>query len=293
MPDRFRSCTPDRPGRDVSHLPRAGSGHPTHPATAPTRRDASRDPIGSEQRIAQGAWHECDGIPPERPAGGTGSRDHGARAAHLHRSHPGFAAGNPTSPAGAPDGRAVELPGLRPAPDRRASRPGLVDGRRRRQPVHGLRHGLRRPVRRPRAPARAGCDRGAARRRHPVRHAVRGQRRRGRAPPGPVRAAPVAVHQLGHRGDHGCHPRRSRGDRPGEDRQGRGRLPRPPRRGDDLDEAAAVRGRSGGRSARDPSDRGDHASGARRHDRRPVQPRRRARARAGGRTTSPRSSSNR
>ena len=40
-----------------------------------------------------------------------------------------------------------------------------------------------------------------------------------------------------HRGDDGCHPRRPWRHRSGQDRQGRGRLPRPPRRGDDLDEA--------------------------------------------------------
>ena len=38
------------------------------------------------------------------------------------------------------------------------------------------------------------------------------------------------------------------GHRAGQDRQGRGRLPRPPRRGDDLDEAAARPGRPGRRA---------------------------------------------
>ena len=50
-----------------------------------------------------------------------------------------------------PARRAVELPGLRPAPDRRPPRAGLADGRRRRQRVRRLRHGLRRAVRRPHA----------------------------------------------------------------------------------------------------------------------------------------------
>ena len=66
----------------------------------------------------------------------------------------------------------------------------------------------------------------------------------------PLRAADVALHQLRHRGDDGRHPRRQGRDRPGPDRQGRGRLPRPPRRGDDLDEAAARPGRAGRRADR-------------------------------------------
>ena len=79
---------------------------------------------------------------------------------------------------------------------------------------------------------------------------VRGQRRRRRAAGRALRPADVAVHQLRHRGDDGRHPRRPWRHRPGEDRQGRGRLPRPPRRGDDLDEAAARRGRAGRRARR-------------------------------------------
>ena len=67
-----------------------------------------------------------------------------------------------------------------------------------------------------------------------------------------LRAADVAVHQLRHRGDDGRHPRRPRRHRSRQDRQGRGRLPRPSRRGDDLDEAAARRGRSGRRADRRP-----------------------------------------
>ena len=72
-------------------------------------------------------------------------------------------------------------------------------------------------------------------------------------------------------------------DRAGQARQGRGRLPRPPRRGDDLDEAAGVRGRSGRRAERRPRHRGHHPSGARRHDRHPLQRPRGARAGAAGR----------
>ena len=64
-----------------------------------------------------------------------------------------------------------------------------------------------------------------------------------------LRPADVALHELRHRGDDGRHPGRQGGDRPGQDRQGRGRLPRPPRRGDDLDEAAARPGRPGRRTA--------------------------------------------
>ena len=58
-----------------------------------------------------------------------------------------------------------------------------------------------------------------------------------------LRAADVALHQLGHRGHDGRHPRRQGRHGPGQDREGRGRLPRPPRRGDGVDEAAARRGR--------------------------------------------------
>ena len=74
---------------------------------------------------------------------------------------------------------------------------------------------------------------------------VRARRRGRRAAPRPLPAAHVALHELRHRGDDGRHPRRQGGDRARPHRQGRGRLPRPPRRGDDLDEAAARPGRPG------------------------------------------------
>ena len=185
--------------------------------------------------------------------------DHRARAGGVLRPDGRFAAGDRPGPQGAAPRRAVELPGLRPASDRRASGAGVMDGGRRRQPLHRLRHGLRRALRRPLQPDRAAGDRGAARQRHVVRHAVRVQRRRRRDARRPVRARHVALHELGHRGDDGRDPRRPWRDRPREDREGRGRLPRPPRRGDDLDEAADRRRRPGRCAVGGPGDRGHHA----------------------------------
>ena len=164
-----------------------------------------------------------------------------------------------------PLGRAVELPGIRPASDRGAQGPGRVDGRRRRQSLRRLRPGLRRPVLRPLQPGRAPGDRAPTRRRHLVRHAVRVERRRRRDARGALQPADVAVHQQRHRGDDGRHPRRAWLHRSRQDRQGRGRLPRSSRRGDDLDEATDQRGRPGRRTARHPGNRGHHARRARRH----------------------------
>ncbi len=148
-------------------------------------------------------------------------------------------------PQGDAGGRPVELPGLRATPHRRAPRVGLADDRRRRQRVRRLRHGLRRAVRRTHASGGAACRRSPARSRHALRHAVRARRRGGRAAGRPLRAADVASDQLRDRGDDGCHPPRPWRHQAGQDRQGRRRVPRPPRRGDDLQQAAARQGRAG------------------------------------------------
>ena len=158
---------------------------------------------------------------------------------------------------------------------------GRPHGRRRRQRVRRLRHGLRRPLRRSHAPGGAGGRAGPARRRHAVRDAVRARRRGRRAAGRPLRAADVALHQLGHRGDDGRHPRGQGVDRPRPHRQGRGRLPRPPRRGDGVDEAAARPRRPGRRAGRRAGHGGAHQGRPRRHDRDPVQ--RPGGARAGAR----------
>ena len=160
----------------------------------------------------------------------------------------------------------LELPVLRPASDRRPPGAGRVDGRRRRQPLHRLRHGLRRAVRRAHATRSCAPRSSATRRRHPVRDAVRAERRGRRAARRALRPADVAVHQLRHGSHDGRDPRRPRDHRPGQDRQGRGWLSRPPRRGDDLDEAVARPGRSG-RSRRHsvPATAGITAARARRH----------------------------
>ncbi len=66
-------------------------------------------------------------------------------------------------------------------------------------------------------------------------------------------------------------------DRPGQDRQGRGRLPRASRRSDDLDETAARRRWTGGRTALGARHGRHHQGHRRRHDRHPLQRRRCAR----------------
>ena len=149
--------------------------------------------------------------------------------------------------------------------------------RRRRQRVRRLRHGLRRAVRRAHASRGAPCRGGAARRRHALRHAVRARRRRGRAARRALRPADVAPDQLGHGSDDGRHPPRPGRHQAGEVGEGRGRLPRPPRRGDDLEQAAARQGGSGRRPELGAAVRRDHAGDDRRRDRHPVQRRRRAR----------------
>ena len=154
-----------------------------------------------------------------------------------------------SGPQGPPARRAVELPGLRPAPDRRPPRLRRADGRRRRQRVRRLRHGLRRPVRRPHAPGRA-------------RGPSQAQLDDGTLYVTPCELDAEVAELLADR--YGLPMWRftnsgteatmdairvaKGGDRPGPHRQGRGRLPRPPRRGDDLDEAAARPGRPGRRA---------------------------------------------
>ena len=177
----------------------------------------------------------------------------------LHRlpasARVGSQAGHRAGPQGAAGRRAVELPGLRPAPDRRPHAPRALDGGRRRQPLRRLRHGLRRAVR------RAHASRGRAARSRPSSTTARSTSRRASSTPTSPScssidtACDVAVHELGHGGDDGRHPPRPRRDRAGQDRQGRGRLPRPPRRGDDLDEAAARPGRAGRRPRPGAADR--------------------------------------
>ena len=154
----------------------------------------------------------------------------------------------------------------------------VEDDRRRRQRVHRLRHGLRRPLRRAHEPGRARRGRGPAGRRLALRHPVRAQRRGRRAVARPLRPADVALHQLGHGGDDGCHPPRPGRDRPQPHRQGRGRLSRASRRGDDLDEAAARAGRPSRCPELRAGYRGDHPRRRRRHGRRAVQRSRRPRA---------------
>ena len=144
-----------------------------------------------------------------------------------------------------PARRPVVVPGLRPAPDRGQRAQAAVAGGRGRQPLRRLQHGLRRAVRRSLPPDRP--------------RAVEDQLDDGTLFVTPCEANAevaellaeryglphVALHQLGHRGHDGRHPRRSGRHGPGQDREGRGWLPRPPRRGHDLDEAAARRRRSG------------------------------------------------
>ena len=214
---------------------------------------------------------------------------------HLHRAHARLAAGHRAGPPGAAARRAVQLPGLRPAPDRRAPGPGGLDGGRRRQPLHRLRHGLRRAVRRPLPPA------GPRRRSRSSSTTARCSSRRARpTPTSPSCSASATACRCGASPTRGTEAtmdaiRVARGvTGRDEDRQGRGRLPRPPRRGDDLDEAAARRGRPGRRARR--RSRPPPASPTRvladthRH---PVQRRRGARAGAARPATSPASSSSR
>ena len=177
--------------------------------------------------------------------------DHRSESSASTRSAPPARSGHRAGPQGAAAGRAVELPGLRPAPDRRPPRPGRVDGGRRRQPLHRLRHGLRRAVRRPLPPAGARRDRGAS-----STTARCSSRRASRTPTSPSCSPSATACRCGGSPTRGTEAtmdaiRVARGvTGRDEDRQGRGRLPRPPRRGDDLDEAAARRGRSGRRARR-------------------------------------------
>ena len=211
------------------------------------------------------------------------------------RAHGRLPGGHRSGPQGAAARRAVELPGLRPAPDRGAAGPRTrwmedVDGNRYVDYDMGFGALFAGHCH----PAVRAAGRAPARQRHPVRHAVRDERRRRRAARRPLRPADVAVHELGHRGHDGRHPRRPRHHRPRQDRQGRGRLPRPPRRGDDLDEAAARPGRARPTTRRrcppPPASRPAVLADTHRH---PVQRRRGARAGAAPTATSPRSSSSR
>ena len=118
-----------------------------------------------------------------------------------------LAGGDRPRPARPAARRAVVLPGLRPPPGRAPSAPGAWLERRGRQPLRRLQHGLRRPVRRALHPAvrraiEAQLDDGTL-----FVTPVRAQRRGGRAAGRALRPADVALHQLGHRGDHGRHPR--------------------------------------------------------------------------------------
>ena len=79
----------------------------------------------------------------------------------------------------------------------------------------------------------------------PTEAADRGGRGAGR----PVRAAAVAVRQLGYRGHHGRRPPDAGLHRPGPDHQGRGLLSRSPRLGPGVGGPRAGRGRSGRRAA--------------------------------------------
>ena len=183
----------------------------------------------------------ANGIPHVRDPGRTCPPDHrnassASTSSALAASQEATERARKVMPLGVPS----SLPGLRPASDRGPPGPRLVDGRRRRQPLHRFRHGLRRAVRRPLPSTGAPSDRPPARRRHAVRHAVRV-----RTPTSPRCSPRATTCRCGASPTRGTEAtmdaiRVARvAHRSRQDRQGRGRLPRSSRRGDDLDEAAA------------------------------------------------------
>ena len=125
--------------------------------------DGFRGEVGLTERNPLGESNERNGIHRHtRPCQQSQGRSPSASWASTCERTAGSHAGHRAGPQGDADGRAVELPGLRPASDRGAPGAGRVDGGRRRQPLRRLRHGLRRAVRRPLQSARAQRDRAAS-----------------------------------------------------------------------------------------------------------------------------------
>ena len=177
-------------------------------------------------------------------------------------------------------GRPIELPGVRAPSDRRAPRFGLADDRRRRQRVRRLRHGLRRACSPDTCIPRCGVPS------KPSSITARSTSRRACSTPRWASCWPTATGMpMWRPTNSGTEAtmdaiRLARGvTKREQDRQGRRRVPRPPRRGDDLQQAAARQGRAGRRAELGAAVGGHHERHRRRRHRDPVQ--RPGRARTG------------
>ena len=199
-------------------------------------------PAASERRSASIGPHEGGTCGRRRTSGGRSrprQGDRRARGGGVSSAHAAQRRAACARPAVDAARRRQLVPDLRPVSALHQRGARLPDVGRRRQRVPRLRHGARRAGRRPFAPRLRGGDPAARRHRHRLHLPDRGAdpRRRGAEATLPRRPGPLQ--QLGHRGDHGRHPRRPWLHRPREDHQVRGRLSRPSRRRADQHPAAA------------------------------------------------------
>ena len=203
-----------------------------------------------------------------RPVTGTGdTRPHG-HDRHRPRTRPSACAGGERAlrrRAAAVDGAAgagaaldaarradgVDGRPLRPPAGLGVARRGRALHRRRRPHVPRPVRGRHERLLRPRAGARGRGGRPPDEARQPVPAARRGRDRRRRASRRPLRAAEVAVHLVGHAGQHRGHPPRPRADRPPDRAALRRQVPRRGRRDARRRPGRRGRGRAPGPAAVD------------------------------------------
>ncbi len=134
--------------------------------------------------------------------------------------------------------RGVRLPGTGAVADLPVARRRLPCVGRRRERDARLPQRLRLDGAGPRASGDRRRRARARRVRNAFRRADGGWRRRRGGARAQVRATPLAIRELGHRGDDGCDPDRTRHDRTRHDHQDLRLVPRPPRLRDGLDRRA-------------------------------------------------------
>ena len=134
--------------------------------------------------------------------------------------------------------RGVRVPGTGPVADLPVARRRLPRVGRRRERDDRLPQRLRLDGAGPRASGDRRRSARACRARDAFCRADGGRRRRRRGARAQVRAAPLAIRELWHRGDDGCDPDRTRHNRPRHDHQDLRLVPRPSRLRDGLDRRA-------------------------------------------------------